>query len=149
MRLPASMKSKNTGAVPVSCSSRNSSKTCGSFVSQDFLLLQKGFKQLSWKRKPFGAGITHKNDTVLPASSRRCARWSIAKTSISMFVIMCGCGLDCHRYSSTSSYFGCVGNHNSVQCKVKSRKRTERKSKYSPDSFHVYTSSHSFAVLSH
>lgn len=60
-----------------------------------------------------------------------------------------GCGLDCHHYSSTSSHFGFVGNHNGLQCIVKSRKWTERKSKYSPDSFHVYTSSHSCGVLSH
>lgn len=66
-----------------------------------------------------------------------------------LIVLKCGCGLDCHRNSATSSHSGCVGKHRGVQCVVKSCKWSERKSKYGPDSLPVDPSSHSCGVPSH
>lgn len=115
-----------------------------------FFYCRRALNGLAERRSPLPRE-SHTGQHCLATSNRRCARWRAAEGSISVFLIVfkCGCGLDCHRYSSTSSPFGCVGKHTGVQCVVKSRKLTERKSKCGPDSLHVYTSSHSCGIPSH
>lgn len=91
----------------------------------------------------------HKDDTVA-AGNRRCARWSAAEASISVFLIRfkCGCGLDCHRCSSTAPppppWLCGKPSWRTVDSYEPQTKRG--KSKYGPDSLHVYTSSLSCGV---
>lgn len=69
----------------VSCSGSNSSKSCGSFVSQDFPLLQEGFKRLIRTKKPSAAWISHKDDTVLPPATGDVRGGALRKRRLACF----------------------------------------------------------------